>query len=330
LAQPLLSIRNLTVQFRAESGWITAIDDVSLDVGEGDCIGIVGESGSGKSVTALSILQLHDRMTTRMPSGAIDYQGADLLRARGSALRRIRGSEIAMIFQDPMSSLNPVLTIADQISETLRRHQGLAGAAARKRVVELLSLVRIPDAARRADDYPHRLSGGMRQRVMIAMAIACRPRLLIADEPTTALDVTVQAQVLELLRELRQEFKMSMILITHDLGVIAEFAQRVVVMYAGRVVEQAPVGELFRQPVHPYTIGLIDAVPKLDSDAKRLTTIPGRIPGPQEGIPGCRFGPRCAFTQADCRTAAPSMLPVSDLQSARCPPRVAALGTHHA
>jgi oligopeptide/dipeptide ABC transporter ATP-binding protein len=329
LAQPLLSIRNLSVQFRVDSGWITAVDDVSLDVGEGDCIGIVGESGSGKSVTALSILQLHDRVTTRMPSGAILYQGVDLLRARGAALRRIRGSEIAMIFQDPMSSLNPVLTIADQIGETLRRHQGLTGVAARKRVVELLSLVRIPDAARRADDYPHRLSGGMRQRVMIAMAIACRPRLLIADEPTTALDVTVQAQVLELLRDLRQELGMSVILISHDLGVIAEFAERVIVMYAGRVVEQAPVGELFRQPVHPYTTGLIDAVPKLDSDAARLTMIPGRIPGPQENIPGCRFGPRCAWAQDDCRLAPPPMLSVSDLQSARCPPRVAALGARH-
>jgi peptide/nickel transport system ATP-binding protein len=330
LAQPLLSIRDLTVQFRVDSGWITAVDDVSLDVGEGDCVGIVGESGSGKSVTALSILQLHDRVTTRMPSGTILYQGVDLLRAPSAALRRIRGSEIAMIFQDPMSSLNPVLTIADQISETLRRHQGLTGAAARKRVVELLSLVRIPDAQRRADDYPHRLSGGMRQRVMIAMAIACRPRLLIADEPTTALDVTVQAQVLELLRELRQELGMSVILISHDLGVIAEFAQRVVVMYAGRVVEQAQVGELFRQPVHPYTTGLIDAVPTLDNDAKRLTMIPGRIPGPQEDIPGCRFGPRCAWAQHDCRLVPPSMLQVSELQSARCPPRVAALGVRHA
>ena len=199
MTEPLLSIRNLQVQFRADSGWVTAVDDVSLDVGEGDCVGIVGESGSGKSVTALSILQLHDRGTTRMPSGSIQYRGDDLLRAEGAALRRIRGREIAMIFQDPMSSLNPVLTIADQISETLRRHQGLTGAAARKRVVELLGLVRIPDAPRRADEYPHRLSGGMRQRAMIAMAIACKPRLLIADEPTTALDVTIQAQVLELL-----------------------------------------------------------------------------------------------------------------------------------
>jgi oligopeptide/dipeptide ABC transporter ATP-binding protein len=329
MAAPLLSIRNLTVQFRVDAGWVTAIDDVSLDVSAGDCVGIVGESGSGKSVTALSILQLHDRVTTRMPSGSILYQGKNLLRASGSAMRNVRGSEIAMIFQDPMSSLNPVLTIADQISETLRQHQGLTGTAARKRVVELLGLVRIPDAGRRADDYPHRLSGGMRQRVMIAMAIACKPRLLIADEPTTALDVTIQAQILELLRDLRRELNMSVMLISHDLGVIAEFAQRVVVMYAGRVVEEAPTAQLFHRPVHPYTEGLISAVPKLDSDAPRLATIPGRIPGPQEIISGCRFSPRCALVQPCCLDAPPPMLLVSDGQSARCPPRIKSLGARH-
>jgi oligopeptide/dipeptide ABC transporter ATP-binding protein len=329
LIAPLLAIRNLTVQFRVDTGWVTAIDDVSLDVDPGDCVGIVGESGSGKSVTALSILRLHQRATTRMPSGTILYQGQDLLRARASAMRRIRGSEIAMIFQDPMSSLNPVLTIADQISETLRQHQGLTGALARKRVVELLGLVRIPDAARRADDYPHRLSGGMRQRVMIAMAIACKPRLLIADEPTTALDVTIQAQILELLRDLRKELSMSVMLISHDLGVIAEFAQRVVVMYAGRVVEDAPVAQLFRRPVHPYTMGLIAAVPKLDGDAPRLATIPGRIPSPQEVIPGCRFSPRCTLVQDGCLGTQPAMQPAGDRQSARCPPRLLALGERH-
>jgi peptide/nickel transport system ATP-binding protein len=329
LPPPLLEIRDLTVQFRIDSGWVTAIDGVSCDIHEGDCVGIVGESGSGKSVTALSILRLHDRATTRMPSGSILYRGEDLLRAKPSTLRAIRGREIAMIFQDPMSSLNPVLTIADQISETLRQHQGLTGAAARRRVVELLDLVRIPDAARRADNYPHQLSGGMRQRVMIAIAIACRPRLLIADEPTTALDVTIQAQILELLRDLRRELSMSVMLISHDLGVIAEFAQRVVVMYAGRVVEQAPVAQLFRQPVHPYTMGLIAAVPKLDSAAPRLTTIAGRIPGPQEDIPGCRFSPRCGLVQESCRLEPPPMQAVSGLQSARCPPRVAAWGAGH-
>jgi len=329
MIMPLLSVRNLTVQFRVDSGWVTAVDDVSLDVGEGDCVGIVGESGSGKSVTALSILRLHQRATTRIPSGTITYQGQDLLRERGSTMRRIRGSEIAMIFQDPMSSLNPVLTIADQISETLRQHQGLTGVAARKRVVELLGLVRIPDAARRADDYPHRLSGGMRQRVMIAMAIACKPRLLIADEPTTALDVTIQAQILELLRDLRKELKMSVMLISHDLGVIAEFAQSVIVMYAGRVVEDAPVTQIFRRPVHPYTMGLIAAVPKLDSDAARLATIAGRIPSPQEIIPGCRFSPRCTLVQNGCLDEQPSMQLLSDGQSARCPPRILVLGERH-
>jgi oligopeptide/dipeptide ABC transporter ATP-binding protein len=326
---PLLAIRDLTVQFRLDAGWVTAIEGVSCDIEEGDCVGIVGESGSGKSVTALSILSLHDRSTTRMPSGAILYRGQDLLRASRSVLRAVRGREIAMIFQDPMSSLNPVLTIADQISETLRQHQGLSGTAARRRVVELLGLVRIPDAARRADDYPHHLSGGMRQRVMIAIAIACRPRLLIADEPTTALDVTIQAQILELLRDLRRQLSMSVMLISHDLGVVAEFAQRVVVMYAGRVVETAPVSNLFRQPVHPYTMGLIAAVPKLDSTASRLTTIAGRIPGPQEIIPGCRFSPRCGVVQDSCRHDSPPMQAVNGLQSARCPPRVAALSAGH-
>jgi peptide/nickel transport system ATP-binding protein len=328
-APPLLEIRDLTVQFRLDSGWVTAIEGVSCELHEGDCLGIVGESGSGKSVTALSILRLHERATTRIQSGAILYRGEDLLRAKTSTLRAIRGREIAMIFQDPMSSLNPVLTIADQISETLRQHQGLTGAAARRRVVELLGLVRIPDAARRADDYPHRLSGGMRQRVMIAIAIACRPRLLIADEPTTALDVTIQAQILELLRDLRRELSMSVMLISHDLGVIAEFAERVVVMYAGRVVEQAPVAQLFRRPVHPYTMGLIAAVPKLDGDAPRLATIAGRIPSPQDQIPGCRFSPRCSLVQESCRREPPSMQAVSGVQSARCPPRVAAWGAGH-
>jgi peptide/nickel transport system ATP-binding protein len=329
LTAPLLEIRDLTVQFRLGSRWVTAVEEVSCDIGEGDCVGIVGESGSGKSVTALTILRLHEHATTRMPSGSILYRGEDLLRAKASKLRAIRGREIAMIFQDPMSSLNPVLTIGDQISETLRQHQGLTGAAARRRVVELLGLVRIPDAARRIDDYPHRLSGGMRQRVMIAIAIACRPRLLIADEPTTALDVTIQAQILELLRDLRRELSMSVMLISHDLGVIAEFAQRVVVMYAGRVVEQAPVAQLFRQPVHPYTVGLIAAVPKVDSDASRLVTIAGRIPGPQEDIPGCRFSPRCSLVEDGCRRERPLMQAVSGVQSARCPPRVAAFGAGH-
>jgi ABC-type dipeptide/oligopeptide/nickel transport system ATPase component len=264
VADPLLSIDDLTVQFRTDRGWSTAVEKVSFDIADGESIGLVGESGSGKSVTALSILRLHARAVTRFPSGSIRYAGRDLLGANERDLRDMRGRDIAMVFQDPMSSLNPVLTICDQICESLRLHQGLSSSDARRRAIELLDLVRISDAARRVDEYPHRLSGGMRQRVMIAMAIACRPRLLIADEPTTALDVTIQAQILELLRDLRAELGMAVLLISHDLGVIAEFAERVVVMYAGRIVEDAPVEVLFRTPRHPYTEGLMASAPPLE------------------------------------------------------------------
>jgi peptide/nickel transport system ATP-binding protein len=322
-APPLVSIADLTVQFRGDRKWTTAIQGVSFDVGEGDCLGIVGESGSGKSVTALSMLRLHARGTSRFASGTVLYRGQDLLQAPESALREIRGRDIAMVFQDPMSSLNPVLTICDQISETLRLHQGLSRAAARGRAIELLDLVRIADARRRVDEYPHRLSGGMRQRVMIAMAIACRPRLLIADEPTTALDVTIQAQILELLRDLRTELGMAVMLISHDLGVIAEFAERVIVMYAGRIVEQAPVEVLFRDPVHPYTEGLMASVPALDGGEGRLHSIPGRIPDPDEPIAGCRFGPRCAHVEAVCRSAVPDLVAIGAEHRVRCTPRTA-------
>ena len=321
----LVSIQDLTVQFRTDRGWITAIEDVSFDIAEGDCLGMVGESGSGKSVTALSMLRLHAKGSSRIVSGRIVHAGQDLLLAEEAELRRIRGRDIAMVFQDPMSSLNPVLTICDQISETLRLHQGLSRPQARQRAIELLDLVRIPDARRRVDEYPHRLSGGMRQRVMIAIAIACRPRLLIADEPTTALDVTIQAQVLELLRELRAELGMAVLLISHDLGVIAEFARRVIVMYAGRVVEEAPVGTLFRAPRHPYTEGLMAAMPALDAgpndEPLRLQAIPGRIPDPSEPIAGCRFGPRCCHAQASCHAAAPALVSIADGHRLRCTPR---------
>jgi oligopeptide/dipeptide ABC transporter ATP-binding protein len=320
--EPLLVVDDLTVRFRAESGWITAIENVGFKLMPRENLGIVGESGSGKSVTALSILNLHTRSTTAMPSGRILYGGHDLLRLSSRELRDVRGGEIAMIFQDPMSSLNPVLTIADQIGETLRLHQGLDAVAARRRAIELLDLVRIPDAARRVDEYPHRLSGGMRQRVMIAIAIACRPKLLIADEPTTALDVTIQAQILELLRDLQAELGMSVILISHDLGVIAEFAQRVLVMYAGRIVEEAPVREIFRRPLHPYTDGLLAAVPKLDTDTRRLSAIPGSIPDPDEAIAGCRFSPRCTEAISACRSETPALLAAGPARFARCPPRV--------
>ena len=322
--QALLSVENLTVQFRGDAGWVNAIEGVDFAVGPGECLGIVGESGSGKSVSALSILKLHSRANTRYASGAVRYDGRDLLTLPNRQLRRVRGGEIAMIFQDPMSSLNPVLTIADQIMEPLRQHQGLSARAARRQAIELLEMVRISDASRRIDDYPHRLSGGMRQRVMIAIAVACRPKLLIADEPTTALDVTIQSQILELLRDLQREIGMSVILITHDLGVVAEVAQRVVVMYAGRVVESAPVGALFARPMHPYTEGLIRAVPNLDEDVYRLATIPGNIPDPSASIAGCRFNPRCREAVRSCMEETPALVSAGAGHIARCPPRVAA------
>ncbi|WP_158741906.1 ABC transporter ATP-binding protein [Acidisphaera sp. L21] len=322
----LLDVQNLTVQFRGDAGWTSAVENVSFQVGERECLGLVGESGSGKSVTALSILGLHARRTARIPSGVIAYRGQDILRLPTRALRKLRGGEIAMVFQDPMSTLNPVLTIADQITETLILHQSLSAAAARQQAQRLLDMVRIPDAARRLDEYPHRLSGGMRQRVVIAMAIACRPKLLIADEPTTALDVTIQAQILELLRDLQDELGMSVLLISHDLGVIAEFAHRVMVMYAGRTVETAPVRALFERPVHPYTIGLLAAAPRLELDTDRLPTIAGSIPDPASIVPGCRYSPRCDVALESCRNLPPAMGSAEPGHLARCPPRLAALG----
>jgi len=321
--QPLLSVEHLTVQFRAEAGWVTAIDGVDFSVRPGECLGIVGESGSGKSVSALSILRLHSPRSTRYASGAIHYGGRDLLTLPQHRLRQVRGGEIAMIFQDPMSSLNPVLTIGDQVTEPLRQHQGLSARAARRQAIELLDMVRISDASRRIDDYAHRLSGGMRQRVMIAIAVACRPKILIADEPTTALDVTIQSQILALLRDLQREIGMSVILITHDLGVVAEFAQRVVVMYAGRVVESASVAALFERPMHPYTEGLIQAVPDPDRDVRRLATIPGNIPDPSTRIAGCRFNPRCRHAIKSCLAEPPALIDAGAGHFARCPPRIA-------
>jgi peptide/nickel transport system ATP-binding protein len=323
----ILTVENLTVQFRGENGWTTAVEDVSFSVGRRECLGIVGESGSGKSVSALSILRLHDRANTRIPRGEIRYQDRDILALTGQELRHLRGGEIAMIFQDPMSSLNPVLTVGDQITETLRLHQSASSAQARRRAIELLDLVRIPDASRRVDEYPHRLSGGMRQRVMIAIAIACQPKLLIADEPTTALDVTIQLQILELLRDLQSDLDMSVILITHDLGVVAQFAHRVVVMYAGQVVETAPVEDLFDRPMHPYTEGLLAAVPKLEGDAARLATIPGSIPDPSERSPGCRFNPRCPEALELCRVRAPALGYAGPGRYSRCPPRLSEVGS---
>jgi oligopeptide/dipeptide ABC transporter ATP-binding protein len=320
----MLAVDGLTVRFRGERGWLTAVEDVSFSLGACESLGIVGESGSGKSVTALSILRLHAKATTET-TGSIRYQGQDILGLPERTMRSLRGGDIAMVFQDPMSSLNPVLTIEEQIGETLRLHQGLSRAAARRRAIALLDLVRIPDAARRIGEYPHRLSGGMRQRVMIAIAIACQPKLLIADEPTTALDVTIQAQILDLLRGLQEELGMALILITHDLGIVAEFTRRIMVMYAGRVVEDAPATALFATPHHPYTEGLLASIPPLDRDVHRLAAIPGTIPDPGRRIDGCRFHPRCREALAECSVTAPALLADATGHLSRCPPRMARL-----
>jgi peptide/nickel transport system ATP-binding protein len=319
---PLLSIQNVTVEFRLDGGWGAAIDDVSFDVEARECVGLVGESGSGKSVTALALLGLLPRSGARVRQGKILYSGRDLLKAPRKELRAIRGKRIAMIFQDPMSSLNPVMSVGEQIMETLRLHRGMSRPEARKEAIELLDLVRIADPRRRIDEYPHQLSGGMRQRVMIAQAISCQPQLLIADEPTTALDVTIQGQILELLRDLRHRLGMAVLLISHDLGVVAEFVDKVVVMYAGQVVEESPVADLFARPIHPYTEGLMAAIPRLDARATRLSAIPGRIPGINEKIAGCRFHPRCAYALASCRTPPRPSLEKAGNSLARCPPRL--------
>ncbi|HYG44188.1 MAG TPA: ABC transporter ATP-binding protein [Bordetella sp.] len=322
---PLLEVDNLSVDFQTDSGWTRAVSNVSFALEANRSLGIVGESGSGKSVCALSILRLHHKRTSRMPGAAIRYDGQDLLALPDRQLRQMRGRDIAMIFQDPMTSLNPVLTVADQIGETLRIHQGLNKAAARRRAIELLDMVRIPDAHRRVDEYPHRLSGGMRQRVMIAMAIACRPRLLIADEPTTALDVTIQAQIMQLLRELQAEIGMSVILISHDLGLVAEFVERVIVMYAGHIVEEADAAPLFDRPLHPYTEGLMRAIPDLESDSDRLVAIPGSIPASGNWPHGCRFGARCALVQPACVAHPIDIVNLPGSRKLRCDPRAAKL-----
>ncbi len=294
-----------------------------MSVAAGETLAVVGESGCGKSVTALSILRLVPSPPGRIVGGAIRFDGTDLLSLSEAEMRRIRGNAISMIFQEPMTSLNPVLTVARQIGETLRLHQGLDARAAERRAVEMLRLVRISEPERRARQYPHELSGGMRQRVMIAMALACHPKLLIADEPTTALDVTIQAQILDLMRELKTRIGAAIILITHDLGVVAEMAARVVVMYAGRKVEEALVRDLFRRPRHPYTLGLLASVPRLGAtlgraDPPRLAEIPGTVPSLREPITGCAFAPRCAWAVARCRAEAPALEAKSPEHFAAC------------
>ncbi len=314
MTQPLLAVQDLRTHFFNEDGVTRAVDGVSFSIAAGETLGIVGESGCGKSVTALSILRLLPARLGRTIGGSIIFEGTDLLALPEPEMRSVRGNRIAMIFQEPMTSLNPVLTIGHQIAELVRIHKRVGRAAARERAREMLELVKIPDAERRLDDYPHQFSGGMRQRVMIAMALACDPKLLIADEPTTALDVTIQAQVLRLMLELKEKTGAAIILITHDLGVVAETCQRVVVMYAGRKVEEATVDALFSRPSHPYTRGLLASIARgsAGSRRKRLTEIPGIVPSLREPVQGCAFAPRCSLATAECLAVVPTLRALRD------------------
>ncbi len=321
MTEPLLRVRDLRTYFVSErgSGTARAVDGVSFDVFPGETLGIVGESGCGKSVTSLSILRLVPEPPGHiLPGSLIEFEGRNLLTLAPRELRAIRGNRIAMVFQEPLTSLNPVLTVGDQIAEAAVVHQRLSRRAARARAVEMLALVGIADPGTRVDQYPHELSGGMRQRVMIAMALVCHPQLLIADEPTTALDVTIQAQILELLDRLQAELGMAVMLITHDLGIVAGQADRVAVMYAGQVVECAPTRDLFARPGHPYTEGLLASVPRLDRPRERLHAIPGQVPAATAWPAGCRFHPRCPYAWERCRTEEPPLFDVAPGHAARC------------
>jgi peptide/nickel transport system ATP-binding protein len=315
---PLIDIQGLRVKFHGDDGRIThAVDGVDLSVRHGATLGLVGESGCGKSVTSLAIMGLLSKQSAEV-SGSIRFDGFDLLRTSDQTLRDLRGNRLAMIFQEPMTSLNPSFTIGDQIIETILRHRGGSQRSARQRAIDLLRRVHIPSPEKRIDEYPHKLSGGMRQRVMIAMALACDPRLLIADEPTTALDVTLQAQILELMRELKAESGAAIILITHDLGVVAEVCDEVAVMYAGEIVERADVDDLFASPQHPYTVGLLGSIPRLDRRATHLATIEGMVPNMANPPTSCRFAARCPFVGDACRKAPPPLVEVSPGHWSRC------------
>jgi len=314
-SRELLSIRDLHVDFATDSGSVSAVRGIDLGIAAGETVALVGESGSGKSVTAMSIMRLSEG---RVAAGSIHFQGRDLLNVPAAELRQIRGGQIGMIFQEPMTSLNPVFTIGRQLEEVLTLHQRLNARAARAQALELLQRVGIPAPERRIAQYPHELSGGMKQRVMLAMAIACRPRLLIADEPTTALDVTIQAQIMALLRSLQQEFGMAVLLITHDLGVVAHFAERVLVMYAGKIVEQGSVRDVFKRASHPYTQALLAALPDPLKPSARLSAIPGRVPSPSMLPPGCAFCARCAHAFAPCAERQPPLFAIGPGHGAAC------------
>jgi len=305
----LIQVRNLQTSFFTPEGEVRAIDGVSFEIEEGQTLGLVGESGCGKSVTSLSIMRLIQSPPGKIVGGEILYRGRDLLALNNEEMRKIRGNEISMIFQEPMTSLNPVFTVGNQIGEAIRLHQGLGKRQSREKTIEMLRLVKIADLESRVDAYPHQLSGGMRQRVMIAMALSCNPNLLIADEPTTALDVTIQAQILELMKELQQKIGMALLLITHDLGVVAEQADEVAIMYAGKIVERASTSAIFARPFHPYTVGLLNSLPGTgDKKKKRLDAIPGMVPSPLHLPSGCRFRDRCPKAAGLCAEAEPLLV----------------------
>ncbi|MEV5251120.1 ABC transporter ATP-binding protein [Streptomyces werraensis] len=314
----LLEVRDLHVEFRTRDGLAKAVNGVTYGVDEGETLAVLGESGSGKSVTAQAIMGILDTPPGRITGGEVVFQGRDLLRLKEEERRRIRGAEMAMIFQDALSALNPVLTVGDQLAEMFTVHRGMSRKDARAEAVELMDRVRIPAARERVRQYPHQFSGGMRQRIMIAMAIALEPALIIADEPTTALDVTVQAQVMELLAELQREYRMGLILITHDLGVVADVADRIAVMYAGRIVESAPVHDIYKAPAHPYTRGLLDSIPRLDHKGRELYAIKGLPPNLTRIPPGCPFHPRCPLARDVCTTDDPPLYEVSGTRGSAC------------
>jgi len=315
---PLLDVHDLSVSFTGYDGVARAVDGVDLTVGDGETVGLVGESGCGKSVTALAILRLIDPPGHIAHGSSVRLEGRDLLALGGKEIRAVRGNHVALVFQEPLSALNPVLKIGDQIAEAIRAHEAVSRSTARWRAMEMLAAVGIADAERRASSYPHQLSGGMRQRVLLAMALACRPKLLLADEPTTALDVTIQAEILELLDGLQQKLGMAVLLITHNLGIVAERTRRVYVMYAGQIVEETTTERLFARPTHPYTEGLLAAVPRLDERRARLRAIPGQVPPAYAWPSGCRFHPRCPHAWEKCGSETPPLLEVAPGHKARC------------
>ncbi len=319
MTEPLLEVRDLTVEFRSGGAWHPAVRNVDLSIAPRETLAVVGESGSGKSVTALAVMGLVPAPAGRIAAGSsIRLSGRELVGLGERELDRVRGDRVAMIFQEPMTALNPTMTVGEQVAESVRAHRGLGAQAARREALRVLDLVKVPSAARRMDDYPHQFSGGMRQRVMIAMALACHPAVLLADEPTTALDVTIQAQVLSLVEDLKREHGLGVLFITHNLGVVALIADRVAVMYAGEVVETAPAAELFETPRHPYTEALLASMPRVDRDVGALEPIQGNVPSIREIGPGCAFAPRCAHAQARCRESRPRLEPEGAARSVRC------------